>query len=262
MIFVGTLGAAPPGSIEAQVRKFCKDYDIPEGDCTGLIQCAKERSLGKCVKEIAAAAAAGACAAFVHPLTAPICSGIARYLLDGFSRQGMIGGCDLIKARRVNPAANPREALDQLNPGEIFAAGVEDGQIRWFAYSMIVTCVDTSQSDGIHVIGNVEGPLLIDDYPVGIGDEAYSLQTWFYRHPGMWGSTIAVKDWDGNEWVVDRPEQKFVPAEAPTTTTTQYQITPYQVQYVPFTPSPGGYAAGSFAIFDGGLQKYRILSPV
>ena len=47
-----------------------------------------------------------------------------------------------------------------------------------------------------------------------------------------------------------------------TTTTTQYQITPYQVEYVAFTPSPGGYAAGSFAIRDPGTSKYRILTPI
>lgn len=286
MIFAQQIGAVPADQgIEAKARKLCRDYDLPESTCAGLIQCAKEREWKQCATELIAIAAMGGCAyAGVPAYLVPACGTIARWLVNSISLTGRIGGCDLIPVRKITLPENPREALDELNLGEVLMQHWARPDEYW-VYMMAVNCTeDMRRLAGTHLLRGVLGPVIVDTAEgrrrVKLTDKytdgtpVPSLERWYagaQRADGtfeprgtFYDRTIAAKDWNENEWIVEPGKARFIPVEE-TEWKKPFIFQPLTVQYVPLPtlppPPPTGYPPGSIAIFDGGPQKYRILAP-
>lgn len=238
----GAFGAAGQ-STEDKVRKFCKDYGIPASNCAGLIQCAKERTWSICATEIAAAAAAGVCAVYLHPSLAPVCSGVTRWIVGMIGLTGTVTQpCSFGQLlREIDPPESPLALVESLNPGE-FAVGPIPAtgkfHIRWMVYS---------------------GPDCPDEDPLSLlKDAKFVEQKWEQS-----SLLQAVKDWDEREYLVQ--DNRLIPIEETgwrPPPEKPYVFQPLTVQYVPVTTGPGGYPVGSFAVLDSTIGKYRILAPL
>ena len=233
----GAFGAAPPLTPEQQAKKWCADYGVPPAQCAGLIECAKERGWEQCAVAIGAAVAAGACAAYLTPAMAPVCGAVAQWFLELIGTEGMITrSCFIPEVRLLTtddigstPSRWLDRTLDVLNVGE-FVIKTPTRLVVMPMYK--INCGDALPEDLVFDVAR--------------------LPSFYDRLDLVW----AAKDWDGTRYKVEGGQ---LVRETPTPT--QYLFTPYQVKYVPAAIAPGGYAAGSFAIYDSAVSKYRILAP-
>lgn len=282
---------------ETEAAKICKDYNLPESACKDLVRCIRDGQLRECFNVAVAAAATAGCAALPGgTYYANLCGGIARWLASKVGTVGYITtpGCQLAPRRYV---AVPEPVVEVVQK-TIGGKKIQHWNIRWRSagdYNTLIAQLNPGEFAQVwsspHPTdnGGQSRVSITPMYYVGCSEEqleagvepTYGIDEIQKRMNGGYGSAalgraaqsrwaspniLAARDWQGTIYTVSNYKAPYwfspalkIDVDPPTDSFKLIPTVPLQIAIK--LPNAADYPAGSVAIYDSSIAKYRIIAP-
>jgi hypothetical protein len=291
-----SFGATSQEKAEAEAAKICKDYDLPEVVCKGLVECIKGGNLRQCFNEAVALAAGAGCAALPGgTFYAAFCAGVARWLVSKIGTVGYIttSGCQIAPRRYVNvPEPIVEKSSRRVGDKEVHHWGIRwrtpsdlnvlVGQLNPGEYAQVWSQAAPVEGGGtsrvsitpMFYVGCSQEQIDAGVTPTYGADEIQRRMDGGYASAALrraaatkWSSPniLAVRDWDGTVYHVTNYKQPywFAPALKIKVTPAPgaYQLYEAATKVVTAKFTATQHPAGTVAVFDSVINKYRLIAP-